>query len=50
MDDQIQSWADNLSPKQACKLIQIADPLTDEEERRFAEMSNDELLEELGVA
>jgi hypothetical protein len=42
-----QGLADSLTPEQACKLIQIADPLTPEEQAYFAAMSDDDLLAEL---
>lgn len=42
--DTVASWADSLTTEQACKLIQIAAPLTDDERREFDAMSDDDLL------
>ncbi len=45
--DTVASWADSLTPEQACRLIDIADPLTEDEQREFSTMSNDDLLNAL---
>lgn len=45
--DTTESWADNLTTEQACRLIQIADPLTEDEQREFSAMSDDDLLNAL---
>jgi hypothetical protein len=45
--DTAASWADSLTTEQACKLIQIAAPLTEEEQRDFSAMSDDDLLNAL---
>ena len=45
--DTVASWADSLTPEQACRLIQIVDPLTEEEQREFSAMSDDDLLDAL---
>jgi hypothetical protein len=38
------AWLDSLTPEQACRLIQIADPLTPEAEALYGAMTDDELL------
>jgi hypothetical protein len=45
--DSLTSWANSLTSEQACRLINIASPLTDEERVYFDAMSDDELLAEL---
>ena len=47
MDRQIADWANSLTAEQACRLIDIAAPLTDEERAKFDAMTDDELLGEL---
>lgn len=45
--DKLAEWANSLTAEQACRLIQIADPLTDAEQATFGAMSDDDLLAEL---
>jgi hypothetical protein len=45
--DTLTEWANSLTSEQACKLIQIVDPLTPEEEAYYATLSDDDLLAEL---
>jgi len=42
--DPLADFANSLTPAQVKRLIQIADPLTDEQQEQFNKMSDDELL------
>lgn len=44
IDRQITAWVNSLTPEQACKLIDIAHPMTAEEHAQYDAMSDDELL------
>jgi hypothetical protein len=44
LPDNVVSFANSLTPAQACRLIQVADPLTPEEELMFSVMSDDDLV------
>lgn len=47
IDRQITDWVNNLSSEEYCRLIQIVDPLTPEQQAKFDALSDDELLAEL---
>lgn len=44
MADTITEWVNNLTSEQYIRLIQIAHPLTPDEEAEFDRMTDDELL------
>lgn len=50
MRDPLADFANSLTPEQACRLYDIAAPLTPAEKTKFDTMSDDDLLRELGVA